>query len=152
MAPAFFHVASGEAQGDERTCRRYGLPPPTLSGEGLRRLRAHSWPGNVRELANEVERAVVFGDPGALDFGRLPPATGGGSTDWLQRGFAFPETGFSLEAVIDDLVQRALSQAGGNVSAAARLLGVTRDYLRYRIKADPGSTRRDARPPPASLL
>ena len=47
------------------------------------------------------------------------------------------ESGFSLEAAIDAMIQRALQQMGGNVSAAARLLGVTRDYVRYRLKEPP---------------
>jgi DNA-binding protein Fis len=45
----------------------------------------------------------------------------------------FPESGFSLEAAINRLLQLALSQTDGNVSAAARLLGVPRDFVRYRL-------------------
>ena len=48
--------------------------------------------------------------------------------------FVFPESGFSMETAIDELVGHALKQAEGNVSAAARLLGVSRDVVRYRIK------------------
>ncbi|MEY3609135.1 MAG: Bacterial regulatory protein Fis family, partial [Verrucomicrobiota bacterium] len=52
----------------------------------------------------------------------------------LAPDFVFPDGGFSLERAIDELVQRALRQAGGNVSGAARLLGVSRDVVRYRLK------------------
>ena len=46
----------------------------------------------------------------------------------------FPESGFNMEAAIDEMVLRALRQANDNVSAAARLLGVSRDVVRYRLK------------------
>ncbi|MCK9988398.1 MAG: hypothetical protein AzoDbin1_04870, partial [Azoarcus sp.] len=47
----------------------------------------------------------------------------------LRRDFVFPESGFSLESAIDEIVANAMKQAGGNVSAAARLLGVSRDVV-----------------------
>ena len=56
---------------------------------------------------------------------------GGGGAEWLKEGFAFE--GFDLEKVIDRLVDLALERAGGNVSGAARLLNVRRDYVRYRL-------------------
>jgi DNA-binding NtrC family response regulator len=120
-----------------RVSKRYGLKPQTIPEEGRARLRKHSWPGNVRELAHEVERAIVFGEDRALSFSHLAPgsaATGGSNENWLRPGFVFPESGFSLEAAIDHLVAMAVNQSGGNVSAAARLLGVSRDVVRYRLK------------------
>jgi hypothetical protein len=54
-------------------------------------------------------------------------------TEWFHSGFVFPAEGFDLEQAIERLIQHALKQAGNNVSAAARLLGVTRDYVRYRL-------------------
>jgi transcriptional regulator with AAA-type ATPase domain len=56
--------------------------------------------------------------------------------DWLNPAFHFPEQGFELEDAMNRLVQLALKQAGGNVSHAARLLGVTRDFVRYRLHGD----------------
>jgi len=56
--------------------------------------------------------------------------------DWLQPGFLFPEQGFALEDAINRLVQLALKQSGANVSQAARRLGVTRDFVRYRLYGD----------------
>ncbi len=120
-----------------RVSRRYGQKPQPIPAEGRARLLAHRWPGNVRELAHEIERAVVFGGERGLEF----PHLGGGSvsgaessTGWMRRDFVFPESGFSMEAAIDELVAHAVKQAAGNVSAAARLLGVTRDVVRYRLK------------------
>lgn len=118
------------------TAQRYGLTAPAIPAAGRTRLLAHPWPGNVRELAHEVERSLVFDDD-ELTFSSL--ATGSAESDathpWLAAGYTFPsEGGFDLEEAIDILVERALSQADGNVSAAARLLGVPRDYIRYRLK------------------
>jgi len=116
-----------------RVVRRYGLPNATIPDDGRARLLAHNWPGNVRELAHEIERAIVFGGDKGLSFAHL----GGGAragAEWLKPGFVFPDTGFSLESAIDHLVHLAVDQAAGNVSAAARRLGVSRDVVRYRLK------------------
>jgi DNA-binding NtrC family response regulator len=120
----------------ERAASQYGLPVPEISLDGRRRLIGFDWPGNVRELSHEIERALVFGEGGALDFDALERGSRGGSAgeDWLNPGFSYPERGFDLEHAINTLVKRALDQSGGNVSAAARLLGVSRDYVRYRLK------------------
>ncbi|MFN0067422.1 MAG: sigma-54-dependent transcriptional regulator [Limisphaerales bacterium] len=121
-----------------RLRRRHRLPAATITPDGARRLGAHDWPGNVRELAHELERALVF-EGERLAFPRLTAATspegaadlGGG---WFNPAFRFPEAGFSLETAVERLVAHALEQAQGNVSAAARLLGVSRDVVRYRIE------------------
>jgi DNA-binding NtrC family response regulator len=118
-----------------RVCRRYGQKVPVIPADGRNRLLAHRWPGNVRELAHEIERAVVFGGEQGLSFPHLGGADReGAARSWMRRDFVFPESGFSLESAIDDIVARAMKQAGGNVSAAARLLGVSRDVVRYRLK------------------
>ena len=121
-----------------RIAPRYGLPVCGIPTEGKARLRAHGWPGNVRELAHEIERALVFEGEDGLRFASLTPrakqAEGETGHPWLRSDFALPESGFSLEAAINEFIQRALAQTGGNVSAAARLLGVTRDYVRYRLR------------------
>jgi DNA-binding NtrC family response regulator len=57
---------------------------------------------------------------------------------WLNPDFRFPAEGFSLESAIGSLIRHALQQSGNNVSAAARLLGVSRDYLRYRLTGKKG--------------
>lgn len=118
-----------------RVCRRYGQKPAPIPPAGRDRLLAYRWPGNVRELAHEIERAVVFGGEKGLAFAHLETAAGGAAGISLIRpGFVFPEAGFSLEGTIDEIVGLALKQAEGNVSAAARLLGVSRDVVRYRLK------------------
>lgn len=119
-----------------RVSKRYGLKNQPIPAEGRARLLAHRWPGNVRELGHEIERAVVFGGDKGLLFAHLgggPEAVGAGA-NWMRPDFVFPENGFSMESAIDEMVERAVQQANGNVSAAARLLGVSRDVVRYRLK------------------
>jgi DNA-binding NtrC family response regulator len=120
-----------------RIGKNYGLAPRPIPPLGQKRLRAHRWPGNVRELAHEIERALVFDDD-QLTFGSLAGSGAeqgaAAATTWVSPEFQIPGTGFSLEAAIDALIRRTLAQTDGNVSAAARRLGVTRDYVRYRIK------------------
>ncbi len=125
-----------------RVSKRYGLKAQPIPAEGRARLIAHRWPGNVRELGHEIERAVVFGGDKGLLFAHLgggPEAAGAGAS-WMRADFVFPENGFSMESAIDEMVERAVQQANGNVSAAARLLGVSRDVVRYRLKGKGEST------------
>lgn len=122
-----------------RIGKNYGVAPRAIPEIGQRRLRAHRWPGNVRELAHEIERSLVFDDD-QLTFSTLAGAAtasadAAGKT-WVSPEFRIPDTGFALEPAIDALIRRALVQTDGNVSAAARLLGVTRDYIRYRTKEE----------------
>lgn len=116
-----------------RVSRRYGQKALPIPAQGRARLLAHRWPGNVRELAHEIERAVVLGGERGLEFAQLT-ADRSPSANWMRPDFVFPESGFLMEEAIDELVARAVKQADGNVSAAARLLGVSRDVVRYRLK------------------
>ncbi|MBL9135807.1 MAG: sigma-54-dependent Fis family transcriptional regulator [Verrucomicrobiales bacterium] len=131
----------------KRICRRHRLEPRGISESGRARLLAYPWPGNVRELSHELERALVFED-GELQFLQLAVTDRGtvmaplsptamAAEEWLNPAFEFPGQGFSLEEAIDRLVKKAVDQADGNVSAAARLLGVTRDVVRYRLEGKP---------------
>ena len=120
------------------TCRRHRVTERRISKHGSARMLAYQWPGNVRELMHEIERAVVFEDGAELDFPHLSGDAASGSaslpaTEWFNPAFRFPADGFSLDQAIDRLVRRALEQTDGNVSGAARILGVTRDYVRYRM-------------------
>ena len=123
----------------ENLCRRHRVAAKPISADGRARLLGHAWPGNVRELSHELERTIVFEEGEEWTFAALPgPArtveNETAVSGALNPNFDFPREGFSLDATIHELIQRAIEQAGGNVSAAARLLGVSRDYIRYRLK------------------
>jgi DNA-binding NtrC family response regulator len=116
-----------------RIAVRHGRPDLTISPAGEARLLAQPWPGNVRELAHEIERAVIFEQGSDLNFAHLggpaaPPVRG-----WINPAWRLPESGFSIDTAVDDLIAEALRETGHNVSAAARRLGVTREFLRYRL-------------------
>ncbi len=128
------HLAAGLAA-------RYQLDRISISDTGKNQLLSYDWPGNVRELSHELERALILGEAEDLEF----PSLSGHSNmevldskdDWLNPLWEFPEEGISLEDAINRLIHKALDSAGGNVSKAARLLGVQRDYIRYRLKKEP---------------
>ncbi len=126
----------------ERLCQRHRLPRKKMTTAGRQRLAAYPWPGNVRELSHELERAIVFEESAELDFAQLQSGGGAGvgqrpdPADWVNSTFTFPAEGFLLEEAINRLIQHALKQSGNNVSAAARLLGVSRDYVRYRLSGE----------------
>lgn len=129
----------------EGLARKYGYEKAAFSKRCLRWILEYDWPGNVRELQHEIERALVLGDPESLEFvgnarGAEAAVAGGGGEcpSWLAPGFRFPEEGFSLDEAIDRFVDLAIEQSAGNVSKAARLLGVARDYIRYRKRKQVG--------------
>lgn len=127
--------------------KRHRVPSKSISAQGRRNLLSYPWPGNVRELAHELERAIVFDDSNLLEFDSLThrksavPAIESGktpNTEWFNEFYVFPPDGFSLEESIMRMINHALKQTNQNVSAAARLLGVSRDYLRYRLSGRTG--------------
>ena len=116
----------------EQHARSYGRSVPKLLPCACARLLAHDWPGNVRELRNLLEQVVVFSSGGDLDGSSLsmlapPPAAAG------QGGFRLPEEGIDLEQVERSLTLQALERTGWNLTHAGRLLGLSRDAMRYRI-------------------
>ncbi len=118
-----------------------GLGPERITERALAALAGYDWPGNVRELENAVTRALVLAGGDAIDEDHLPYAvvsglrpTGASTYDDLL------VAGFSLDALEADLVHHALAKSGGNKTAAARLLGITRRRLYSRLES---ITRRD---------
>jgi DNA-binding NtrC family response regulator len=109
--------------------QRYGKEGLALS-DGVRdALLRHRWPGNVRELRNVMEQAVLMATGPvveSVDLDWLPGAAGSSAP-------APARPALNLEQVEREALQAALASAGWNVSRAARLLGITRDALRYRI-------------------
>lgn len=117
----------------ERIARRHRLKELSISALGKARLLAQRWPGNARELAHSIEREVIFAKSPALDFNSLgapPPAAALG---WRNPLWRVPGEGFSIDAMITDLIDEILGETGHNISATARRLGVTREFLRYRL-------------------
>ena len=111
------------------------LPPPTLSKSALACLQNHSWPGNVRELRNVCERLSILLAGRPIEAGNLPREIASPPPAAGQKGaFDLPEGGIELEKLELDLIQQALARTQGNRSRSARLLGITRDTLLYRMQ------------------
>jgi len=100
---------------------------PRIAPDLEQRLLAHSWRGNVRELRNLIERAVILEEGPELT-GISIPLLEHEESPMHDDGIV------PLDEVEFVMVQRAMTAAGGNQSAAARLLRVSRDQLRYRLK------------------
>jgi DNA-binding NtrC family response regulator len=116
--------------------QHHGLAAPCYSREALRLLRHQPWPGNVRELRNFAERMLVLLPGTSITPDNLPremrqPQGAAAATG---SGFNLPEDGIRLEDLEVDMIRQALAVTRGNRSRAARLLGLTRDTLLYRIK------------------
>ncbi len=108
-----------------------GVSPPAME-----QLRAYHWPGNVRELRNVIERAFIL-HAGADEIRpeHLTPELRQVASPRPRRLVpVVEEQGLVLDDVERRLIAEAMERAGGNQSKAARLLGVSRDTLRYRLK------------------
>jgi transcriptional regulator with GAF, ATPase, and Fis domain len=130
----------------EELGRSMGRPAAGISRDAREWLLSHSWPGNVRELRNAVERAILLCDGGLISHEHLPPvkvrpegvfagrADGASLAPVAAPAALLPSGGLPLEAVERSLVEKALREAGGNKSRAARLLGLTRSQLYTRLQ------------------
>jgi transcriptional regulator with PAS, ATPase and Fis domain len=100
------------------------------------RLQDYRWPGNIRELRNVVERAfILHHNTDEVRPEHLPPELRGESPRRAENpATTVPAEGLVLEDVEKRLIQQALERCSGNQSRAARLLGISRDTLRYRLK------------------
>jgi len=104
-----------------------------ISEGAMERLTSYHWPGNVRELENVVERSILLA-PGPrveADDVRIDTSIGRARPAAASDGF-LPE-GLTLDQYEQSLIREALKRADGNKSHAARLLGLTRNALRYRL-------------------
>jgi len=114
----------------------WGRPTMRISPEASAGLGASAWQGNVRELRNAVERAVILARGDELTAADLHEEVGepAGRRGGTAAGPVLPAEGLKVEPWIDELLRQALERTQGNQSAAARLLGMSRDQIRYRMQ------------------
>ena len=113
---------------------QHELEAPRYSKAALKALERYSWPGNVRELRNFCERMVVLLPGRMVEPSNLPREMLVEGKGTETRPFSLPEGGVRLDELEQEMIRQALERTGGNRSRAARLLGLTRDTLLYRIK------------------
>jgi len=108
-----------------------------LNEAAARLLMGHDWPGNVRELRNAIERAMILEESAVITPASLPIAISrpeAGTILAVPASRDLPTEGLSLEDNERNLLARALEKTNGNQTQAARLLRITRDTLRYKMK------------------
>ncbi len=116
-----------------RVTEEFDMLPVALSESDFAGLQRRDWPGNVRELRNLVERTVLMGSLPEPDTAAAAPERAGG-----RQGYPLSWT---LEQVKQAHMERVLEGNGGNRSAAARQLGVSRKTLERRLGAGESRTR-----------
>jgi len=114
---------------------QHAIAPTRFSKQSIKKFRAYTWPGNVRELRNVCERLSILLSGMSIEPENLPHEFSNfGASDAETAGFSLPETGFSLDNLEADLIHQALAKTNGNRSKSARMLGISRDTLLYRIQ------------------
>ncbi|ARS34359.1 sigma-54-dependent transcriptional regulator [Pontibacter actiniarum] len=114
--------------------QKYGRPQLHLGADTMRRLNEYHWPGNIRELDHAMERAVILCDGNELhpdDFYFAPSENGQQKKQGLE---SITESDYTLEALEKMMVQKALVKHSGNITHAAKELGITRTALYRRIE------------------
>lgn len=113
---------------------RYNKGQLRFSPNAERAMLNYGWPGNVRELRNVIEQTVLLASDPVIEPAQLPfcSVLGNAPSDSVAP-VAIPEGSLSLDQLERDLLVKALTQTAWNVTHAARLLGISRDTLRYRI-------------------
>ena len=109
-----------------------------LSPQVAKIFKGYEWSGNVRELRNVIERASILEDSEFVTTEHLPVDLIGKDGGIRQTGRVvnLPPEGIAMEEVELELARQALERENGNLTKAARLLHISRDQLRYRLKKD----------------
>jgi DNA-binding NtrC family response regulator len=120
-----------------RFARENGKDVQQITPAALKVLTDYHWPGNVRQLENIIERAVALSSGPVLDAGDIHldarPLPGAPGSAAASGSVPFLPEGMTLEQWEDELIREAMRRASGNKSEAARLLGLSRNALRYRL-------------------
>lgn len=115
-------------------CQKQGRKPPAITAAAKKRLVAHRWPGNVRELRNLMERVAYLASGDKIDADDLAFTLSPGAkpTGGIETGRKLQEATQDFQA---DYIRRTIDQVRGNVTEAAKLLGVHRSNLYRKMRA-----------------
>ncbi len=112
----------------ETYCKKYKIPLKRINAGTLKRLQMHNWPGNIRELQHAVERAIIMSEGNILE----PEDFFMNETKENQRDIL--PVNMNLEDTEKMLIRKVVDKYGGNISRAAKELGLTRASLYRRIE------------------
>jgi two-component system, NtrC family, response regulator AtoC len=122
--------------------KRFAKPTPTIAPDALLLLESQQWKGNIRELRNAIERAVLLSNGPTLTVEHFAflnmnakPSNGNGGHSGIGNAYhlEIPIAGVSMGTVVRDLIMKTLQITNGNQVHAAKILGLTRSKLRYRM-------------------
>jgi two-component system, NtrC family, response regulator AtoC len=120
---------------DRANLKRRGKALIGLTPEVEKIFMRYRWSGNVRELRNVIERASILEDGDAVTAAHLPADMLGTAASGGEAGiFTLPADGVPLESVEFELVKQAFERTNGNLTRAAKLLDISRDQLRYKLR------------------
>jgi transcriptional regulator with PAS, ATPase and Fis domain len=136
----------------DKYCSLHGKQVQGITDRAMAMLRAYQWPGNIRELGNMIERGIILARQGgsiealhlfphvvARDAVEESAPAQAGADSLEELADQLLEAGCDLARLESVLMDRALERTGGNVTRAARLLGLSRATLDYRLKkSQPG--------------
>ena len=117
--------------------KRRGKPLRRLSPEVEKIFTKYAWTGNVREMRNVIERASILEDGEVVTAFHLPSdmlAGNSGQSNGGSATFILPAGGVPLESVEFALAIQAIERTNGNLTQAAKLLDISRDQLRYKLR------------------
>jgi len=110
-------------------CKKYNIEDKRVNASTMKRLEKHSWPGNIRELQHAVERAVIMSESKVLE-----PSDFFLSQSEDQDTGDFKPISMNLEETEKMLIRKVIEKHGGNISKAAKELGLTRASLYRRLE------------------
>jgi DNA-binding NtrC family response regulator len=120
--------------------KKFNKELPKITNEAIQLLEQHPWKGNVRELRNALERVVLLSDAPAIGLEQFAFLRGNGIPVSAQYGMSthqfmlqIPAAGIAMREVLRELILKTLAITTGNQVQAAKILGITRSKLRYRM-------------------
>lgn len=113
---------------------KHCLDVPRYNMQTIEHCQRYAWPGNIRELKNFCERTVILLSGKTITLDNLPLEMKADQKTKISDPYTLPEGGVILEKLEAQLINQAMDKSHGNQSKAARLLGLTRSALLYRMK------------------
>ncbi|WP_347989345.1 sigma-54 dependent transcriptional regulator [Methylomonas sp. AM2-LC] len=114
--------------------KTHALPVAKFSPSSLQSLTNYPWPGNIRELRNLCERFSILMSGKTIETDSLPPEIIKHSLNVMPSSFNLPSDGVKLDTLLTSFIQQALQRSQGNYSKSAKLLGISRFTLYYRLR------------------
>lgn len=112
----------------------HGINAPKFSKTSLKVLKHYHWPGNIRELRNVCERLSILYAGSVIEPEQLPTEFQRNAPEMDAKDFTLPSAGVNLDTLEANLILQALDRTQGNRSKSAKLLGISRDTLLYRMQ------------------